>query len=157
MTLSDCLILTDNLIRSLPPRCRRWRQSCRSTSPRSPTPLTRGGSPSRSHLSLLHTLSLYPSLALSLSHLLSHTHSHTHALSLSLTHSFSLSLSLTHTLSLSHAHTHTLSLQGNHAHDIHPTPWDHHRPLGIGLLQGPTGRWFLISEVPLYCHLSCFH
>ena len=32
----------------------------------------------------------------------------------------------------------------------HPSPWDHHRSLGIGLLQGPTGWVFLVSEVPLY-------
>ena len=32
---------------------------------------------------------------------------------------------------------------------IHP-PWNHHRSLGIGLLKGPTGRMFLVSEVPLY-------
>ena len=28
-------------------------------------------------------------------------------------------------------------------------PWDHHRGLGIDLLQGSRGRQFLMSEVPL--------
>ena len=28
-------------------------------------------------------------------------------------------------------------------------PQDHHRSLGIGLLQGPAGEVFLMSEVPL--------
>ena len=33
--------------------------------------------------------------------------------------------------------------------NLHP-PQDHHRGLGIFLLQGPTGRRFLMSEVPVY-------
>ena len=31
-----------------------------------------------------------------------------------------------------------------------PPLWDHHRVLGIVLLQGPRRRQFLLSEVPLY-------
>ena len=31
-----------------------------------------------------------------------------------------------------------------------PTPWDHHRALGVGLLQGPRVGRFIMSEVPLY-------
>ena len=31
-----------------------------------------------------------------------------------------------------------------------PPPQDRHRSLGMVLLQGPTGWWFLPSEVPLY-------
>ena len=31
-----------------------------------------------------------------------------------------------------------------------PAPQDHHKALGTGLLQGPRGRLFLMSEVPLY-------
>ena len=30
-----------------------------------------------------------------------------------------------------------------------PPPWNHHRALGMDLLQGPTGRRFLVDEVPL--------
>jgi len=30
-------------------------------------------------------------------------------------------------------------------------PQDHHRALGIVLLQGPRRRVFLMSEIPLYC------
>jgi len=37
-----------------------------------------------------------------------------------------------------------------------PTPWDHHRALGVGLLQGPKGRRFLVSEVPLYLIIAGF-
>ena len=29
--------------------------------------------------------------------------------------------------------------EGYLAHNKHPTPWDHHRSLEIGLLQGPAG------------------
>ena len=31
-----------------------------------------------------------------------------------------------------------------------PPPWDRHRSLGAGLLQGPRRGRFLTSEVPLY-------
>ena len=31
-----------------------------------------------------------------------------------------------------------------------PPPYDHRRALGIGLLYGPMGGAFLVSEVPLY-------
>ena len=41
-------------------------------------------------------------------------------------------------------------IQGFLAHKKHSTPWDHHRALGIGLLQGPTGGKVLMSEVHLY-------
>ena len=40
-------------------------------------------------------------------------------------------------------------LQGYLAHKKQPPPFDHHRSPGIGLLQGPTGRGVLMSEVPL--------
>ena len=40
-------------------------------------------------------------------------------------------------------------VQGYLAHKKQPPPEDHHRSLGIGLLQGPTGGVFLMSEVPL--------
>ena len=36
------------------------------------------------------------------------------------------------------------------AHRKQPTPSDHHKSRGIGLLQVPTGRAVLLSEVPLY-------
>ena len=35
------------------------------------------------------------------------------------------------------------------AHKQPPPPQDRHRALDIALLQGPTGRWFLMIEVPL--------
>ena len=41
------------------------------------------------------------------------------------------------------------ALQGYLAHQKHPPPQNHHRSLGIGLLQGHTGGVFLMSEVPL--------
>ena len=44
----------------------------------------------------------------------------------------------------------TLQPQGHLAHKKHPLPLDHHRSLGIGLLQGPTRGVFLMSEVPMY-------
>ena len=40
-------------------------------------------------------------------------------------------------------------LQGYLAHKKLPPPQDHRRALGIGLLQGPRRRQFLMSEVPL--------
>jgi len=43
----------------------------------------------------------------------------------------------------------TASLHGYLAHKKHPPPQDHHRSLGIGLLEGPTAGVFLMSEVPL--------
>ena len=50
----------------------------------------------------------------------------------------------------------TISLQGYLAHKKPPSPQDFHRALGIGLLQGPSGRRFLVSEVPLYgCPTAC--
>ena len=49
-------------------------------------------------------------------------------------------------------------LQGYLAHKKHPPPQDHHRFLGIGLLQGSTGGGVLMSEVPLYPpRTSIFH
>ena len=42
-------------------------------------------------------------------------------------------------------------IQGYLAHKKTPAPLDHHRALGIGLLQGPRGKRFIMSEVPLYC------
>ena len=41
-------------------------------------------------------------------------------------------------------------VQGYLAHKKRRPPQDHHRILGIGLLKGPTGGLFLMSEVPLY-------
>ena len=38
------------------------------------------------------------------------------------------------------------------AHKKLATPQDQYRALGIGLLQGPRRRQFLMSEVPLYCY-----
>jgi hypothetical protein len=40
--------------------------------------------------------------------------------------------------------------QGYLAHKKTPTPYDHHRALGIALLKGPMEGCFLVSEVPLY-------
>ena len=40
-------------------------------------------------------------------------------------------------------------LKGYLAHKKPPPPQDHHRPLGIVLLQGPRGLHFFMSEVPL--------
>ena len=40
------------------------------------------------------------------------------------------------------------SAQGYLAHKKLQTPQDHHRTLGVGLLQGPTGGRVLIIEVP---------
>jgi len=31
-----------------------------------------------------------------------------------------------------------------------PSPWGHHRAVGIVLLQGPRGALFLMSEAPMY-------
>ena len=46
-----------------------------------------------------------------------------------------------------------LSLQGYLASKTPPPPpWNHHRALGTGLLQGPRRRLFLMSEVPLYMY-----
>ena len=45
-------------------------------------------------------------------------------------------------------------LQGYLAHKKQPPPHDHHRALGIVLLQGPRGALFLMSEVPLYVQMS---
>ena len=42
------------------------------------------------------------------------------------------------------------TLQGHRTHEKHPPPWDHHKSLGIGLLQGPTGGVFHMSELPVY-------
>jgi len=44
---------------------------------------------------------------------------------------------------------HDSTLQGYLAHKKHPFLQDYHRALGIGLLQGPMGVVFLMSEVPL--------
>ena len=41
-------------------------------------------------------------------------------------------------------------VQGYLAHKKQPSPQGRHRSLGIGLLQGPVGFWFPMSEVPLY-------
>jgi len=41
-------------------------------------------------------------------------------------------------------------VQGYLAHKKRTPPWDYHRALGTGLLQGPRGGRFLMSEVPLY-------
>ena len=41
------------------------------------------------------------------------------------------------------------------AHKKPPPPWDRHRTLRIFLLQGPRGRRFLMSEVPLYGGRRC--
>ena len=41
-------------------------------------------------------------------------------------------------------------VQGYLAHQKPTPPRDHHRALGIGLLQGPRGGRFFLSEVPLY-------
>jgi hypothetical protein len=41
-------------------------------------------------------------------------------------------------------------VQGNLANKKHPTPWDHHRTLGIGLLMGIRRGVFPMSETPLY-------
>ena len=43
-----------------------------------------------------------------------------------------------------------VSLQGRLTHKKPPPPLDHHRALGVGLLWGPTGGVFVMSEVPLY-------
>ena len=43
-----------------------------------------------------------------------------------------------------------LWVQGYLAHKKLPPPQDFRRALGIGLLQGPWRRQFLMSEVPLY-------
>ena len=93
------------------------------------------------------------------------------SLSLSLSLSFSLDRSLSRSLSLVFALAYSLSLnrfdallvalfpmsplsslllQGYFAHKKQPLPQVHHRALSIGLLQGPTGGVFLMSEVPLY-------
>ena len=40
-------------------------------------------------------------------------------------------------------------VQGYLAHENLPPLYDHHRSLGTGLLQSPTGRGVLMSEVPL--------
>ena len=42
-----------------------------------------------------------------------------------------------------------LHVQGYLSNKKHPPPWDHHRSLGIGLLQCPTGGGVLMSEVPM--------
>jgi hypothetical protein len=44
-------------------------------------------------------------------------------------------------------------VHGYLAHKKTQTPEDHHRALATDLLQGPTGRPLLVSEVPLYIHL----
>ena len=41
-------------------------------------------------------------------------------------------------------------LQGYLAHEKPPTPQDHHRALGVGLLLGFKGERFRMSAVPLY-------
>ena len=46
------------------------------------------------------------------------------------------------------AHTGVSLLRNNHQ--------DHHRSLGMGLLQGPTSGVFIVSEVPLYPLLGDF-
>ena len=46
----------------------------------------------------------------------------------------------------------TCTVQGYLAHKKHPSPEDHHRSLVVGLLYGPTGGLFLISEVPLQAY-----
>ena len=52
-------------------------------------------------------------------------------------------------------------LKGYLGRKKHPPPWEHHRAPGTGLLWDPSGRQFLVSEVPLgfaigHC-ASCFH
>ena len=42
------------------------------------------------------------------------------------------------------------ALQGYLAHKKTPPPLDRRKTIGVGLLQGPMGRRFLMSEVPLY-------
>ena len=42
-------------------------------------------------------------------------------------------------------------LQGYLAHRRQPSPLDHHRSLGKGLLEGPTGGGGLMSENPCMC------
>jgi len=46
------------------------------------------------------------------------------------------------------------SVQGHLADQKYPPPEDHHRALGIVLLQGPQRVGFLMSEVPLSACLS---
>ena len=40
-------------------------------------------------------------------------------------------------------------VQGYLDHEKHPTPYDHHRALGIGVLWGHRRGVFLMREVPL--------
>ena len=43
------------------------------------------------------------------------------------------------------------NMQGYLAHKKPPPLYDHRRGLGLGLLKGPRGWHFLMSEVPLQC------
>ena len=45
--------------------------------------------------------------------------------------------------------TFVLNVQGYLAHKKHPPPWDRHRFLGTGLLNGPMGKAVFMSEEPL--------
>ena len=45
--------------------------------------------------------------------------------------------------------TQCTSYRGTSLTKKRPPPWDHRRALGIGLLQGPRGLRFLMSEVSL--------
>ena len=48
-------------------------------------------------------------------------------------------------------------IQGYLAHQKLQPPQDHHRALGIGLLQGPRRKQFFMREEPAYCHAQyCF-
>ena len=47
-----------------------------------------------------------------------------------------------------------MTLEEYLAHQEKQPPSDHHRPLGIGILQGPREGRFRMSEVPLYGALS---
>jgi len=44
-------------------------------------------------------------------------------------------------------------MQGYLEHKKHPDPEDHRRALGIVQVQGPRGKRFLMSEVPLYSRI----
>jgi hypothetical protein len=46
-------------------------------------------------------------------------------------------------------------LRGNFPIRKRPSPQEPPRTLGIGLLQGPRGVHFLVSEVPLYAGTGC--